>query len=378
MLQSPIIAFLPRLQATIDQQVLQFASVVDEKSNACLPLLTDTMEKAVKRFSGTEDDTSENINQFVGEILAGRRDVDSSIPAYCGENMLFRSITREQVEKIMSVLAEPAKLKFEEHIKSPALPRTLSNVDNDSMGALLKCCHIALEVLGPVMRKYAKFSSASDRGLRSTCENDTILKEIILGIPNGFAKTSIVDNTIYFLDLLFRADKCYHATHPDKLSDSIPEDVPFLKFEENFMQIVSGPPSPVVTSPPSTASISPPNIPDAVDVSIQRGVPADPSTEPRRIEDQSFRSLSIVNEESIFFANLAPIVYRISKLSIESVRAAVYIRTLHSYIMVLTKALDHLGQLQSSRRTIGDKLTAVLAEVKSAIGQPQVTAPRAV
>ena len=89
---------------------------------------------------------------------------------------------------------------------------------------------------------------------------------------------------------------------------------------------------------------------------------------PRQIVDQTFRSLSIVNEENIFGNNLATVVYNVTRLNYQAVDVAVMARVLDSYIMVLIKASDQLEKLSVEEKRINGKLAVVLQEIKTEIG----------
>jgi hypothetical protein len=89
---------------------------------------------------------------------------------------------------------------------------------------------------------------------------------------------------------------------------------------------------------------------------------------PRQIVDQTFRSLSIVNEENIFGSNLATVVYNVTALNYQAVDVAVMARVLDSYIMVLIKALDQLEKLSNEEKRINARLEDVLLAIAGEIG----------
>ena len=373
----PIIARSSINGPNIDEQVRLFAARVQARDNDCVPTLTEILQRSVDRFCVTEEGSSENIQDFVRLELTQLNKQGHPPPPFCRVNLLFRSISREYVERIMNILATPARNDFETHIDRTASKRVQTNVLPNHVKKLLKSFHVALQVLAPIMRKYAKLASPGE--LTPTCHADPRLKDIILGQRTGYSEEAVVESTIWFLKMLYEGDACYHQLS-EKSADPDSGDTSFEKFSAEFQAAVNvetepSPPLSVSVDPTVVSGLSPSQ---TTLVRSEKSKPSlrTPDTHPRHIVDQSFRSLSIANQETIFFGNLQEAVYKISVLNHESMNAVVHIRTLESYTMVLIKALDHLNQLQKSHKNIDDTLTAVLGDLRTAIGQSRPPAPK--
>ncbi len=87
------------------------------------------------------------------------------------------------------------------------------------------------------------------------------------------------------------------------------------------------------------------------------------------VDDQSLRLVTVARQQRMLFSNLQRVVFVISQSNLHAVHAAVHLRVLESYIMVVTKALDQFQSLTESKEGIEGKLKDVLSQVSIAIGK---------